>query len=68
MPDEAHPLIAVATKAGATAKAWKWARDQHPDFDPVYGYLLGLCHQEGELVREGVFEGDWRPDGFEWLR
>ena len=65
VPDEAHPVIVVVTRAGATAKVRKWANDKHPDFDPVYAYLLRLCRAKGELVREGAFEWEWRPDGFE---
>jgi hypothetical protein len=65
VPDEACPVIAVVTKAGATAKARKWAGDKQPDFDALYGYLVTLCRPEGELVREGPFEGQWRPEGFE---
>lgn len=64
-PDEAHPSIAVITTAGTTAKARKWASDKHPDFDPVYRYLLDLCRAEGGLVRQGVFDWDWCPEGFE---
>jgi hypothetical protein len=65
VPDEAHPIIVVVTKAGVTTKAQKWANDKHADFDPVYSYLLGLCRADGMLVREGSFEWEWRPEGFE---
>ena len=65
VPDEAHPIIVAVLKAGGMAKVRKWANDKHPDFDPVYAYLLGLCRARGELVREGVFEWEWRPAGFE---
>ncbi|CEF49235.1 unnamed protein product [uncultured bacterium] len=65
LPDEAHPIIVVVTRAGATANVRKWANDKHADFDPVYAYLLGLCRADGELVREGTFEWEWRPAGFE---
>ena len=49
------------------AKAGKWANDRNPDFDALYSYLRGLCHSEGELIREGPFDWEWRPDGFEKL-
>jgi hypothetical protein len=65
VPDEALPIIVVVPRAGATVKVRKWANDKAPDFDPVYSYLLGLCRAEGEPVREGAFEWEWRPDGFE---
>jgi hypothetical protein len=64
-PDEAHPMIVVFTKDGRTAKARKWANDENADFDAVYSYLLGLCQVDGKLVREGVYEWEWRPEGFE---
>jgi len=64
VPDEAHSIIVVVTRSGATVKVRKWANDKHPDFDPVYAYLLGLCRSEAELVREGKFDWGWRPDGF----
>ena len=41
--------------------------DKHPAFDTVYTYLLELCRADGELVHEGAFEWEWRPDGFERL-
>jgi hypothetical protein len=65
VPDEAHPIIVTVPKTGAAVRVRKWASDKHPDFDPVYSYLLGLCRGEFALVREGVFEWEWRPDGFE---
>lgn len=65
VPDEAQPIIVVVPQAGATVKLRKWANDQHPEFDPVYDYLRGLCRTDGELVHEGAFDPDWRPDGFE---
>jgi hypothetical protein len=64
IPDEAHPIIVLVTQTGVTAKARKWGSDKHPDFDPVYNYLLGLCRVEGEFVRQGAFDGQWRPNGF----
>ena len=67
VPDEAHPIIAVVTKGGETAKKRKWANDKHPDFDRLYDYLLGLCQRvvDGQMVREGVYDWEWRPDGFD---
>jgi hypothetical protein len=65
IPDEAHPIIAVVPKSGTTAKTRKWANDKHADFDAVYSYLLVLCRAEGELVYEGAFDWEWRPEGFE---
>jgi hypothetical protein len=47
LPDTPHPLIWVQSKAGVTNKVMKWADDRHPDFDPVYEYLLGLCRGVG---------------------
>jgi hypothetical protein len=66
-PDEARPTIAVVTREGATAKAAKWDGDKHPDFDPLYEYLLGLCRvaESGKAVHEGNFDWDWRPQGFD---
>jgi hypothetical protein len=65
VPDEAHPIILMVPRIEATVKVRKWANDKHPEFDPVYTYLLGLCQTDGELVREGVFDWEWRPEGFE---
>lgn len=65
VPDEAHPIIAVITTGGETAKVLKWAKDRNPDFDPLYRYLLHLCRGDGELIHEGAFDWKWRPDGFE---
>lgn len=67
IPDESHPVIAVVTKAGATARAMKWAGDEHPDFDPVYRYLLDLCRgaEAGKPVHEGKYDWEWRPEGFD---
>lgn len=65
VPDEAHPIIVVVPESGGTVKVRKWANDKHPDFDPVYAYLLALCRAEGMLVREGAFEWEWRSTGFE---
>lgn len=64
VPDEAHPVIMAVPTAGAAVKVRKWANDKHPDFDPVYSYLLRLCRAGGDLVREGAFEWEWRPAGF----
>jgi hypothetical protein len=65
IPDEAHPIIVLVTRTGTTVKVRKRGDDKHPDFDPVYAYLLGLCRAGGELVHEGAFDWDWRPEGFE---
>jgi len=65
VPDEGRPTIVLVTRAGPTTKVRKWANDKHPDFDPVYAYLLELCRAHGEPVREGAFHWEWRPDGFE---
>jgi hypothetical protein len=69
IPDESHPLIVVVTKEGITAKVWKWASDKHPDFDPLYEYLLAICQsvQGQQLEREGAFDWEWRPPGFDRL-
>ncbi|MFO0929176.1 MAG: hypothetical protein U0736_19495 [Gemmataceae bacterium] len=64
MPDEGRPIIVVVPRAGAAVRVSKWANDRHPDFDPVYAYLLDLCRATGELVREGAFEWEWRPMPF----
>lgn len=64
VPDEARPTIVIVPQSGTVVKLRKWANDKHPDFDLVYSYLFGLCRAEGELVHEGVFEWDWRPEGF----
>jgi hypothetical protein len=64
IPDEPRPLIYVRSKADAAAAAMKWAGDRHPDFDPVYEYLLGLLDGEKEEIGEGAYDGGWRPDGF----
>jgi hypothetical protein len=65
VPDEAYPIIVMVPRIGETVKVRKLANDKHPDFDPVYAYLLELCQTDGELVREGAFEWEWRPEGFE---
>jgi hypothetical protein len=65
IPDEAHPIIALITKGGDTVKVRKLANDKHAEFDSVYDYLLGICRTKGELVREGAFDWDWKPEGFE---
>lgn len=65
VPDEAHPIITVVTKAGVTATASKLASDKHPDFDPLLDYLLGLCRANGQVIHEGAFDWEWQPDGFE---
>lgn len=65
IPDEALAIIAVTTRDGETAKSQKWANDKHPDFDPIHDYLRGLCRAEGDLIREGPFSWDWRPQAFE---
>ena len=68
VPDEARPMITLVTRAGTTTTAAKWANDKHPDFDPVYEYLLGLCRTDGQLLREGEYDWKWRPAGFENFR
>lgn len=65
VPDEAHPIISLVAKDGATARVRKWAKDRHPDFDPVYGYLRGFGRADGEPTHDGPFDWNWRPDGFE---
>jgi hypothetical protein len=67
VPDESHPVIAIVTKDGATAKAMTWAGDKHPDFDPLYDYLLGVCRgaDMGQPVHEGAYDWEWRPEGFD---
>ena len=62
--DEAQPIIVLITKAGTTIKARKWAHEKHPDFDPVYMYLRGLCRAEGATISEGRYVWKWQPDGF----
>jgi hypothetical protein len=57
----------LVTTEGETTKLRKWANDKHPDFDALYGYLLGLCQVESGLVHEGPYEGKWRPEGFDSL-
>ncbi len=67
IPDEGHPIIVVVTKDGATTRATKRANDKHPDFDPLYEYLRGICVRAGgtKPVWEGVYDWNWRPAGFE---
>ena len=66
--DEARPAITLVTRAGTTTTIAKWANDKHPDFDPVYEYLLRLCRADGALIREGEYDWKWRPPGFENYR
>jgi hypothetical protein len=63
-PGQAYPAITLVTRAGTTVTLVNWANDKHPDFDPVYAYLLGLCRAKGELFHEGAYEWKWRPSGF----
>ncbi len=67
VPDEAHPIIAITTKDGVTAKASKWAGDKSPDFDPLYDYLVGICRgaDNGQSIHEGAYDWEWRPEGFD---
>lgn len=66
VPDEARPTVVILPKVGTAKVVSKWANDRHEDFDPVYNYLMQLCHGDGkELVHEGKFDWDWRPEGFE---
>ena len=65
VPDEAHPVITIVTRAGATTRIGKWANDKHPDFDPVYSFLIGLCRPRGTLIREGPIDWKWTPPGFD---
>ena len=64
VPDEARPVIIVISPSGITNKLQKWANDSHPDFDAVYSHLLALCRADGELIYQGPFDWNWRPDGF----
>jgi hypothetical protein len=65
---EARPVITVVTRADAPAGVtqWKWVKDNHPGFDAVYEYLLGLCRAAaaGQPVREGRYESEWRPEWY----
>jgi hypothetical protein len=63
VPDELQYVIAVVTRTGARARVTKWAGDKHPDFDPLYQYLLGLCAGvEGRTpVHEGSTIGSGNP-------
>jgi hypothetical protein len=65
VPDEARPIIIFLTRSGTTVKLRKWINDKHPDFDPVYTYLLGICQDQGELLQEGQYMWEWCPTGFE---
>lgn len=58
-------MIAVVTKDGVTVKVERWANDTHPDFDPIYEYLLALYRgvTAPQLVYEGPFAATWRPPG-----
>lgn len=68
-PDEGHPLIQLRTKDDVKARVRKWANDKHADFDPVYEYLRSIAElvTEDQLVHEGVYDWDWRPEGFDRL-
>ena len=65
-PDEAHPTIAIATRAVTVARATRWGSDEHPDSDPVSAYLLGIRSGTGawESVH-GVSDREWRPEGLD---
>jgi hypothetical protein len=68
VPDEALPVMTIVTRAGTTVTVAKWANDKHPDLDPVYSYLLGLCRATGELFHEGAYDWKWRRPRFEQPR
>lgn len=63
IPDEAHPEIAVRLASGQERKVMKWAGDKHPDFDPLYAWLLAVAEsaKAGKPVFEGAFDWKWRP-------
>jgi len=66
VPDESRPAIFIRTGARRRAVA-KWGNDAHPDFDPLYRFLLAAARagRTGTLLAEGAYEPDWQPDGFE---
>lgn len=64
IPEETHPIIMFAPHAGPLTRVTKWGGDKHPDFDPVYAYLLALCQVAGPPVWEGPFDWERRPNGF----
>lgn len=66
VPDEAHPTIAVALPGGPTRSVGKWANDTHPDFDPIYGWLMALQKRVQKVPpsRKGRYDPHWRPRGF----
>jgi hypothetical protein len=70
VPGGGHPCIAVVTKDGRQSTSIKREHDKHPDFDPLYGHLLGLSQvRDGaELIHEGIFDWDWHPEGFPSLK
>ena len=60
-PDEARPKIKVIYDSGEEVEKEKWANDEHPDFDPIYEWILkfakalergGKPYQKSEKVPE----------------
>jgi hypothetical protein len=71
LPGESGSVIRVLTQAGSAAEILKWDRDQNADFNAVRNSLvtlLNLTRAEGELIYEGPFNWEWRPDHSPTLR
>lgn len=58
VPDEALPTITVSLTGHESVTKRKWARDKHPDFDAIYGWIMVRCRAAaaGKPVHEGAYE------------
>lgn len=71
LPGESGSVVWLLTQAGSAAKILKWDQDHNADFNAVRNQLvplLNLTRAEGELIYEGPFDWDWRPDHYPALR
>lgn len=66
VPDESRPILFIQSGARRRAVA-KWGNDAHPDFDPLYRFLLAVARagRAGSLLAEGAYDPEWQPEGFE---
>ncbi len=70
VPDEAHAAILLERSDGSKVIVGKWARQSHPDFDPVYKHLLELAEAQRSCPQHTIegYDPNWRPPGFAAFR
>lgn len=66
VPDESRTYLLLRWSTGRTVSVQRWRNDPNPDFDALYGTLVGIAERcrTGKRFYEGKWDRAWVPEGF----